>query len=245
MKQTTVPLLKQFGIVGEQDLEIKINRRGSAPDGGGEIVFKCPVVKKLCSTQLTNVGKVKRIRGIAYTTRTSPQYAIRIVTAARSILNHFLPDIYIYTDASKKAGSSPGFGISIYAETTNGAIIAAEACSSPRGSDTEPDVPEDIGVKAANDLLEEVYKGGFVDSCNQYIALLFMAVGEQDVRKVLFGPLTPYTVQFLRHLKDFFEIMFKLEPKVDYHSNNDSEEYTKVLLTCVGSGFLNISKVTR
>lgn len=41
----------------------------------------------------------------SYSTRTSPQVANRVVEAARSILNKYLPDVYIYTDHYKGADS--------------------------------------------------------------------------------------------------------------------------------------------
>jgi RNA 3'-terminal phosphate cyclase len=43
-------------------------------------------------------GMVKRIRGVAYSTRVSPQMANRMVDSARGVLNRLLPDVYIFTD---------------------------------------------------------------------------------------------------------------------------------------------------
>lgn len=40
-----------------------------------------------------------------YSVRVSPQMANRIVDSARSILNKFIPDIYIYTDHMKGINS--------------------------------------------------------------------------------------------------------------------------------------------
>lgn len=37
------------------------------------------------------------------------------------------------------------------------------------------------------------FQGGCVDSTNQSLALLYMTLGQQDVSKVLLGPLSPYT----------------------------------------------------
>lgn len=36
-----------------------------------------------------------------YSTRVSPQFANRMVEAARSVLNRYIPDIYLYTDVYK------------------------------------------------------------------------------------------------------------------------------------------------
>ncbi|XP_004600194.1 RNA 3'-terminal phosphate cyclase-like protein isoform X1 [Sorex araneus] len=242
LKATALPLLKQFGIDGES-FELKIVRRGMPPGGGGEVLFSCPVRKFLKPIQLTDPGKIKRIRGMAYSVRVSPQMANRIVESARSILNKFIPDIYIYTDHMKgvNSGKSPGFGLSLVAETTNGTFLSAELASNPQGQGAAV-LPEDLGRNCAKLLLEEIYRGGCVDSTNQSLALLLMTLGQQDVSKVLLGPLSPYTIEFLRHLKSFFQIMFKIETK---SCDEELKGGDKVLMTCVGIGFSNLSKTLK
>ncbi|KAK1787654.1 hypothetical protein P4O66_016143 [Electrophorus voltai] len=269
IKATAVPLMKTFGIDGE-GLEIKVVRRGMAPGGGGEVHFSCPVRRTIKPVQLTDPGKIKRIRGTAYpspiplrspmpapcaahhvfltprvrySVRVSPQMANRIVDSARSILNQFIPDIYIYTDHMKGAssGKSPGFGLTLVAETVNGTFLSAELASTPQGQG-HPVLPEELGKSCAKLLLEEVYRGGSVDSTNQSLALLFMTLGQQDVSKTLLGPLSPYTIEFLRHIRDFFQIMFKIEPQKPEDEQKGGE---KVLMTCVGVGFANINKTLK
>ncbi|KAM8963665.1 RNA 3'-terminal phosphate cyclase-like protein isoform 2-T2 [Lycaon pictus] len=158
LKATALPLLKQFGIDGES-FELKVVRRGMPPGGGGEVFFSCPVRKVLKPIQLTDPGKIKRIRGTAYSVRVSPQMANRIVDSARSILNKFIPDIYIYTDHMKgiNSGKSPGFGLSLVAETTNGTFLSAELASNPQGQGAAV-LPEDLGRNCAKLLLEEIYR---------------------------------------------------------------------------------------
>ena len=41
-------------------------KRGAPPEGGGEVVFSCPVRRTLRPIQFTDAGKIKRIRGLAY-----------------------------------------------------------------------------------------------------------------------------------------------------------------------------------
>lgn len=241
LKATAVPLMKRFGIDGEH-FEIKIVRRGMPPGGGGEVVFSCPVRKVLRPLQLTEPGKIKRIRGVAFSVRVSPQITNRMVDSARSILNKFIPDIYIYTDHLKGAnsGKSPGFGLSLVAETTEGCFLSAELASCPQGQGP-PVLPEDLGTNCAKLLLEEIFRGGCVDSVNQSLVLLLMTLGQQDVSKVLLGPLSPYTIEFLRHLRSFFQIMFKIEMRT-YEEQKGGE---KIQLTCVGVGYSNLSKTIK
>ena len=79
-----------------------------------------------------------------------------------------------------------------------------------------------------------------------------MAMGPRDVSKVVLGPLSNYTVHFLRHLKDSFQVVFRLEtfnssptgepdPDLDEELNMGAN---KVVATCVGVGFTNLSKRT-
>ena len=74
---------------------------------------------------------VKRIRGVAYSMRVSPQASNRLVDGARGELNALLADVYIFTDhmAGAEAGASPGYGLALVAETTSGRLLSAEAAS--------------------------------------------------------------------------------------------------------------------
>ncbi|CAO3692511.1 unnamed protein product [Umbelopsis ramanniana] len=103
IRTVILPQLKRFGI--SENLELKITKRGAPPLGGGEVIFSCPNVRQLKPVQFTDEGRIKRIRGIAYCTRVSPQTANRIVESARSVLNRYIPDVYIYTDVYKGAES--------------------------------------------------------------------------------------------------------------------------------------------
>ncbi|RLN50186.1 hypothetical protein BBJ29_000479 [Phytophthora kernoviae] len=226
-KATTLPLLRHFGI--DEGLDFVVKKRGAPPLGGGQIIFKCPLVRELRAVHLVDEGFIKRIRGVAYSTRVSPQTSNRIVDAGRGLFNKLLPDVYIYSDHYKGAesGQSPGFALSVVAETTTGVFLGAEAAAEPG------DLPEDVATRASHYLCEEINKGGCVDSTNQALVLLLMALGPEDVAKVRFGKLTPYSIECLRHLRDFFGITFKIKP--------DPETKT-VLLSCLGIGFKNLSK---
>lgn len=105
----------------------------------------------------------------------------------------------------------------------------------------EPSVPEDLGEAVAQRLLHEIYLGGMADSASQALVILCMALGQKDVSKVVLGPLSEYSIAFLQHLRDFFGITFKLE-HYETEDENASTGSDKVLLTCVGIGYSNLSK---
>ena len=93
-----------------------------------QVMFKCPVRKSVRPVQVVEQGKIKRVRGVAWAVRVSPAVANRLVETAKGELLRFLPDVYIYTDhwAGARAGNSPGFGLTLTAETTTGCFLTAE-----------------------------------------------------------------------------------------------------------------------
>lgn len=54
-------------------------------------------------------------------------------------------------------GRSPGFGLTLVAETLNGYFLSAEMSSTPQGQG-DPIPPEDLGRNCAKLLLEEIYR---------------------------------------------------------------------------------------
>ena len=50
------------------------------------------------------------------------------------------------------------------------------------------------------------------------------------------------SIQFLRHLKEFFGVMFKIEAQQSDDNDREIGRENKVLLSCVGVGYTNINK---
>ncbi|KAH9935039.1 18S rRNA biogenesis protein [Fomitopsis serialis] len=220
IRTITLPQLQLFGV--SDGLELRIRKRGSPPLGGGEVQFICPSVKQLKTLDLVERGKVKRIRGISHAVRVNPQFSNRMIEAARSVLNRYIPDIYLYSDVYKgeDSGKSPGYGLSLLSETTTGAMHCAEALSQPGVA------PEDIALLATRALLQEIQRGGCVDSHHQILVLLSW-MGEPTAR----------TIQFLRDVKTAFGTTFKIVPaeKIDPAS-------TELLYSCYGAGYVNANR---
>lgn len=237
IKASALPIIKRFiGDVEGTKLDLKVNARGFKPDGGGQVVFTCPIVRQLHPVQLTEVGKVKRVRGVAVAARVSPQMANRMIDISKGMLLQFLPDVYIYSDHNKgkASGLSPGFAISLSAETTDGCIYTSSAVSNSKGSGEGPSIPEDVAREATHQIYEEIQRGGCVESICQSLALTFMAFNQKDVSRIRLGPLTTYTIHYLRHLKEFCGLTFQL----------DSKEYPEIIATCQGIGYKNLSRPT-
>ncbi|KAJ9116193.1 hypothetical protein QFC20_000873 [Naganishia adeliensis] len=229
IRTVTLPHLHLFGI--EDGLELQIKKRGAAPLGGGQVLFRCPVVKNVKTLNFVDPGKIKRIRGISWSTRVSPQFANRMVEAARSVLNRYIPDIYLYTDVYKgeESGKSSGYGLTLLSLSNTSAIHSAETISVPAQqasntgnssmqitdassttTQTRFQTPEELALHAARLLLDSVAKGGCVDEAHQWLVLLMMVLGSEDVGRCRMGALTPFSIQYLRDLHDFFGVRFKI-----------------------------------
>jgi len=231
LRTVTLPHLQLFGI--SDGLELKIKKRGAAPLGGGEIEFLCPVVKQLKTLNFIEPGRIKRIRGIASAVRVSPQFSNRMIDSCRSVLNRYIPDIYLYSDIYKgdEAGKSPGYALTLVAESTTDALHCAEAVSVPGGS------PEDAALQAARSLLAEIKRGGCVDRYHQSLVLTLMVLGSEDIARVRMGELSPAAVQSLRDLRDFFGTAFKIVP-----ADKADEECPELILSCFGAGYVNVNR---
>jgi len=246
LKHAVLPVLrKMLRILDPKEVELKVISRGMKPGGGGTIFFKCPIRRAVKPIQWLEPGKVRRIRGVAFATRVSPQITNRMVDVSKGLLLNYIPDIYIHTDhlKGKHSGKSPGFGLCLVAETTDGVFYTGEAISNPSGAEgSETSVPEDVATKATYALFEEIYRGGCVDSIAQGTAALFMAFAENDLSKVTLGPLSPYTIHLLRHMRDILSLTFKLDVDPTQQQSGLKTGSSKIRAACVGIGFTNLSK---
>ncbi|XP_078436169.1 RNA cyclase family protein [Wolffia australiana] len=244
-RTTTMHLLKHFGVPLE-GLDLKIESRGAPPLGGGEVILTVPIVpSSLSAANCVDEGIIKRIRGVAFSTRVSSQIASRMVFAARGIFNRFIPDVHIFIDnkSGPSGGKSPGYGISLVAETTSGCLISADSAicytqedlERMNDSEEKPELlpPEDLGVRVASMLLGEIEEGGVVDSTHQGLLFLLCALCPQDVSKVRVGKLSLYGIETLRNIRDFLGVKFVINPE---------PETGTVMLKCVGCGLKNLSR---
>lgn len=93
-------------------------------------------------------------------------------------------------------------------------------------------------------ISDVVYAGGCVDGTHQHLVLLYMALTQNNVSSVRLGPLVPYTVAFLRNLKKFFGVVFKIKvEKIDTEeSGNKKGLGSTLVLSCLGVGFQNMNR---
>ena len=99
-------------------------------------------------------------------------------------IRHISKDHYV----GAESGRSPGYGITLLAETVNHYNYCAEMMG-VNGS-----LAEELGTACSELLLEEIARGGCIDSIHQPLAVLLMAFSPEDVSKIRTGPLTTTTV---------------------------------------------------
>jgi len=264
-------------------------------------------------------GKVKKIRGVAYGFRVSPQMMNRVIFSSKQLFESYLNDVFIVNDPIKSSLSrAPGYGLAIYCETTKGIVYAADGfigkeekqtaeenkkvVSAPKLDDMKsrkktkfdlfpdendeeedeqdekedaededfesikrknksrneesgkesnsvaelPTNPEDLGIYVSKQLLQEISSQSRVDSVYQWLVLAFMALGPRDVSSLILGRLTPFTIQFLRDLKTFFSVTFRIESLNETEDSDDEYDSKRKIelhkLSCLGCGYINLNK---
>lgn len=249
VRTAILPLYKHFGM--EMNIELRILKRsnpGSTGSGGGgevQLVFGHQV--RLPKTiHLLSPGRVKRVRGVAYSTGVAAANNARMIEAARGVLNQLVPDTYVFSDVSSapliaaptknNAGAKEkigiGFGLSLVAETSSGGLYSADMASPPTGG--EP--PEEIGKFCAYQLLEAIEQGGCCTKLSAPTLLTLMSMGSEDVGRIAIGKEvlgTEDLIQLARDLQVFGMSSWGLR---------DSSREDEVALSVVGKGVGNVGR---
>ena len=248
VRTAILPLYANFGITN--NIELRILRRSNlGPEGKGgagevQLVFghQIRLPKTLHSM---NAGRVTKVRGVAYCTGVSASNNARMIEAARGVLNPLAADTYVFSDVSsapfipskdpsgkKKIGI--GFGLSLIAESSTGSLYSADLASPPSGGIP----PEDLGRQCALQLLESISIGGCLSLAAAPTVLTLMAMGSEDVGRLLVGKeilATESIVSLGRDLKAFGASSWGIR---DSGSANESD----VIMSVVGRGVGNVAR---
>lgn len=198
VRTAILPLFAHFGI--QLNIELRILRRSSPGPGGrggaGEVQLIFGHQVRLPKTlHMVNSGRIKSVRGVAYSTGVPAANNARMIETARGVLNSFVADTYIFSDVSsapylpshdrtetrRKIGI--GFGLSLVATTTTDCLYSADVASSTTGGEAA----EDIGQRCACQLLDVISSGGCVSSVAAPTVLALMAMGSEDVGRLQIG----------------------------------------------------------
>ncbi|KAI9679959.1 MAG: hypothetical protein M1817_004974 [Caeruleum heppii] len=251
VRTAILPLYEQFGI--SNNIELRILRRscpGSNGKGGaGEVQLVFGHQVRLPKTlHLLNPGRVKRIRGVAYCTGVSASNNARMIEAARGVLNPLVSDIYIFSDVSSapflpspdgsiavaKRKTGIGFGLALVAESSTGALYSADVPSAVHGGQA----PEEVGAFCAYQLLDSISLSGCVSATGASTVLTLMAMGSEDVGRLLLGRDvlgSESMISLSRDLRSFGASAWGIR-------NADAKHEHDLIVSVVGRGVGNVGR---
>jgi RNA 3'-terminal phosphate cyclase-like protein len=249
VRTAILPLYAHFGI--ERNIELRITQRSNAGvkgrGGAGEVQLVFGHQVRLPRTvHLLSAGRVKKIRGVAYATGVSGSNNARTIESARGILNPFGAETYIFSDVSSAALVATGekgakrkvglgFGLSLVAESSTGALYSADLASPPEGGQT----PEEIGKYCALQLLESIQRGGRVSLEAAPTVITLMAMGSEDVGRVQLGRDVlgnEKIIQLARDLSAFGTAGWGIRDA------EGEKDHSQLIISVVGRGIGNVGK---
>ncbi|KAL3317006.1 rRNA-processing endoribonuclease [Cichlidogyrus casuarinus] len=249
IRKTWLPIVKKFvGAAAASEISIRVVKRGLQPFGGGIVHVISKPVNVIIPNQLVFPGKIHKIRGIAWTCNSNRTHANQMIAAAKEILLKCLTNVYINIEnvTQDGVGKSLGFGITLWAESKEGAFYSAQAISEPQtpGQYSKPTIPHDLGIQAAGNLLQEIYNGGFVDRGFQSFILTLMSLeGGRNINQLCIGNPTPYSIETLRLINTFLGVKFHLK-YIEEDETLDNVP-SRIIATCISSGLQNTSRTLR
>lgn len=250
-----LPLYESFGVASAK-LDLRLLQRScpgaGGPGGGGVVELRFGSQFRLPKTLHMNrsPGRVRRIRGVAYSTGVSASNNARMIHAARGVLNPLVSDVQIAAqydqaplvsagDAANPGGKKRtgiGFGLSLVAGTSApGVIYSADVPAPSEGGVT----PEDVGKQCAYQLLEVIAQGGCVTRVAAATVLTLMAMGSEDVGRVRMGREVVGTGEVLvlgRDLKKFGASSWGLRDAGEEEESND------IIVSVRGAGVGNVGR---
>lgn len=247
LRTAILPYFNHFGIPAQR-IEIEIKQRSCpSPTGhsGGRVHLKFQAQIRLPKTlHLITPGRIKSVRGVAYSTGVAASNNARMIESSRGLLNKLVPDVRIFSDNTSapivdlpagqgKRRGAVGFGLSLVASSASGQHIFSSDVISP----TEGGLAaEDIGKRAAMQLLEVIEQGGCVPKIAVPTVLIFMAMGSEDVGRVTLGKDVLGSVEILALAREFR--LFGLSA----WGIRDTDEEGCVVVSVVGRGVGNVGR---
>lgn len=207
LKNVTLPTLRKMGYRGE----VECVQRGHYPRGGGIVRAHIEPLKKLQALRLTEPGRVTCIAGVAHCVRLPGHIATRMAHAASLALikaGHAKVEIKAESySPTQDPHLGPGTGITLWAETENGAILGASSLGE-RGKPAEQ-----VGQEAAESLIEQLQTGRAVDRhlTDQLVPYLALAEGRSEITS---AELTSHALTNIALVEQILGVKFEVEGKL-------------------------------
>jgi len=177
LRFVAIPIISRMG----PRIDIRLIRRGHYPKGGGEVEVSVDPVDGLDPIVMKEFGELVEVRGLSHCTGLPRHVAERQARAAEAVLRQAIDSpISIdleYGPQGPDAGMGPGSGITLFAKTSSGAILGADALGE-RGKPAE-----EVGREAASKLLKEISSRRPVDRhmADMIIPYMSIASGRSEI----------------------------------------------------------------
>lgn len=202
-QQVLYPLMARMNIRADLD----ILGRGFYPEGGGRVKATFHPIDDIEPLKLTDLGKLRRVRGICFAQRLPKWIPDQMVEGCTSILEDYC-DVEIVTQ--RTTGNSRGAGLSLVAEYDNGLLGSNVLTTRGRPADQ-------AGMDAANDLVQIIDSGATLDVHTADQLLPYMALADGDSAFSV-SRISRHLLSQMDTLETFLDVRFGVERKDDlYH----------------------------
>jgi RNA 3'-phosphate cyclase len=223
LKNVTLPILRRMGYLGE----VECIRRGHYPRGGGAVRARIEPIKRLNAIKLIEPGKVTRISGMAHCVKLPEHIATRMAHAANmALIKAGYSEINIKTESyepSRDPHLGPGTGITLWAETEQGAILGASSLGRPG----KP--AEQVGREAAENLVKQLRTGRAVDRHLTDQLIPYMALAE-CTSEITSAELTSHALTNIALVENILGVKFEV----------DGQQGQPGRIRVIGLGFSNV-----
>lgn len=199
LQKVTFPLFRSSGL----DIKVQIQRHGMYPKGGAKVNCKiCPSLQELRPIDITELGSIDLIQGEIIITNDLRRPRDNIGDKIRkSIHQKIRTQLRIPTDIKYEwvNSSSSGVGLSLWAESDNGAIISTGTLLGEKNLSSEK-----LGSIAVKELLKYINNEIPVDNYLSDQLIPLMAYVRKPSRIKVFE-VTSHTKTNLELIKKFLE----------------------------------------
>jgi 18S rRNA biogenesis protein RCL1 len=187
-------------VVGDEGNKFEIISRSFYPNNTtGFVKFIFPIIRFIEPFDFTNIGKIKKVRGHCFTNNCS-NFSHKIIDTLRVNFNKLLNEVWIDKNTNVEKGGLPGYGLSIFCQTTEGFVFTADKSYFSLSKNTKNDdlygglknfnenntsktksafddddkeSPEDLADDVCGKVLEEVMNVSFIVIIINYYKLCY------------------------------------------------------------------------
>tara|TARA_B100000315_G_C14592639_1_gene596759 strand:+ start:4661 stop:5689 length:1029 start_codon:yes stop_codon:yes gene_type:complete len=191
--------LRILGKMGGR-VDIKIERRGYFPKGGGTIRTIVYPIEKLSSLNLLERGNLQKVRGIVHSSNLPSHITERIVNSVDENLN-YPSEIKM----EQRNEDSTGVGINLWAVFKNSYIGAGSLGEINKSA-------EKVGKEAALRLASELKNNTAIDAYTSDQIILYLALAK-GISKVRVANLTSHLITNIHVVEKILGVKFRITDK--------------------------------